>query len=415
MWFVVIELENIPVSYMHISPFCWHQLSFGRGRVRVSPNQSSRAHERWSAAAQVPSGTMSSGGGARMGGGGGGRQGGMWARTLKHMMRRHAYMSPPYLAVGLAVGATAICGSACMWTSCHKATSPSGYNRSTVASDGMVGRSYASSSSGEAQQASSKTMRFAAGASMLPHPDKEHRGGEDAYFIHSSEYCLGVADGVGGWAEVGVDPGLYSRELMNHSVSLLDALDSEIGIHSGTPQDVLEGAHAKTKARGSCTACILCLFEGRVHAANLGDSGFLIARQGVVEYVSPQQQHEFNFPYQIGSPDSMSDLPSAANRHVVDVQHGDVLVAATDGLFDNVFPDEAAAIVGMSKEKGHSPKEAADLLAKFARTRAADPKHLSPFAYGAQQLGYRYLGGKMDDITVVVAYIQEDEEEKNAE
>jgi len=152
-----------------------------------------------------------------------------------------------------------------------------------------------------------------------------------------------------------------------------------------------------------------------VHAANLGDSGFLIARKGVVEYVSPQQQHEFNFPYQIGSPDSMSDLPSAANRHVVDVQPGDVLVAATDGLFDNVFPDEAAAIVGMSKEKGQSPKEAADLLAKFARTRAADPKHLSPFAYGAQQLGYRYLGGKMDDITVVVAYIQEedDEEETN--
>lgn len=44
-------------------------------------------------------------------------------------------------------------------------------------------------------------------------------------------------------------------------------------------------------------------------------------------------------------------------------------------------------------------------LAQFARMRAADPAHLSPFAYGAQQLGYRYFGGKMDDITVLCAYV----------
>lgn len=44
-------------------------------------------------------------------------------------------------------------------------------------------------------------------------------------------------------------------------------------------------------------------------------------------------------------------------------------------------------------------------LAQFARMRAADPTHLSPFAYGAQQLGYRYFGGKMDDITVLTAVV----------
>ncbi len=29
----------------------------------------------------------------------------------------------------------------------------------------------------------------------------------------------------------------------------------------------------------------------------------------------------------------------------MDVHEGDIIVAATDGLFDNVYPDEAAALV----------------------------------------------------------------------
>ena len=37
---------------------------------------------------------------------------------------------------------------------------------------------------------------------MIPHPAKADRGGEDAYFICDRGSCMGVADGVGGWAEV---------------------------------------------------------------------------------------------------------------------------------------------------------------------------------------------------------------------
>ena len=46
----------------------------------------------------------------------------------------------------------------------------------------------------------------------LPHPDKAYKGGEDAGFV--SEKLLAVADGVGGWAESGVDPALYSKKLI---------------------------------------------------------------------------------------------------------------------------------------------------------------------------------------------------------
>jgi protein phosphatase PTC7 len=240
-----------------------------------------------------------------------------------------------------------------------------------------------------------------AGAGMIPHPAKADRGGEDAYFICDRGYAMGVADGVGGWAEVGVDPGLYSRELMRHAKAATSSC--EPGPHC--PQHLMEVAYLSTTARGSSTACILCLENDRLHASNLGDSGFMVIRDGELMFMSPQQQHEFNFPYQIGSPDSMSDTPQVAQRFSVEVRQGDIIVAATDGLFDNVYPDEAASLVSASKERGESAQAAAVTLAQFARMRAADPTHLSPFAYGAQQLGYRYFGGKMDDITVICAYV----------
>ena len=39
------------------------------------------------------------------------------------------------------------------------------------------------------------------------------------------------------------------------------------------PQHLLEVAYLATQARGSSTACILCLENERLHASNLGDSG----------------------------------------------------------------------------------------------------------------------------------------------
>lgn len=53
---------------------------------------------------------------------------------------------------------------------------------------------------------------------MIPHPEKAHKGGEDAYF-HNSK-ILTVCDGVGGWANHGVDPGKYSKSLAKHMENL---------------------------------------------------------------------------------------------------------------------------------------------------------------------------------------------------
>lgn len=54
--------------------------------------------------------------------------------------------------------------------------------------------------------------KFDYGSYMIPHPDKKAKGGEDA--CYANEQVLAVADGVGGWADVGVDPAIYSRQLI---------------------------------------------------------------------------------------------------------------------------------------------------------------------------------------------------------
>ena len=52
---------------------------------------------------------------------------------------------------------------------------------------------------------------FDHGTYMIPHPAKAYKGGEDAFYV--SDNVLAVADGVGGWADHGIDPGLYSKRL----------------------------------------------------------------------------------------------------------------------------------------------------------------------------------------------------------
>lgn len=58
---------------------------------------------------------------------------------------------------------------------------------------------------------------FVAAATMLPHIEKRAKGGEDAFFVCTRGLgAIGVADGVSGWAEEGVNPADYSRLLARH-------------------------------------------------------------------------------------------------------------------------------------------------------------------------------------------------------
>lgn len=51
---------------------------------------------------------------------------------------------------------------------------------------------------------------------IIPHDEKKFRGGEDS--ADSDDTVLVVADGVGGWALRGVNPGLFSGRLTSSAV-----------------------------------------------------------------------------------------------------------------------------------------------------------------------------------------------------
>ncbi|KAK9828690.1 hypothetical protein WJX72_001546 [[Myrmecia] bisecta] len=245
------------------------------------------------------------------------------------------------------------------------------------------------------------SLRLLSGAAAIPHPDKAQTGGEDAHFISEDGLALGVADGVGGWAEIGVDAGIYARLLMDHA----NRAAGNTPPGPNAPGAILKEAHAKALVQGSSTACVLVLEGSRLHAANLGDSGFFVLRGEEVIFRSPTQQHAFNFPYQLGSPGTNSDPPAVAELFSVDVAAGDVVICGTDGLWDNVFTEESVTIVRTLHQRGDNPHVAAAALAQFARIRGEDKQHMSPFAAGAQACGHAYNGGKLDDITVIVSYI----------
>ncbi|EEF37380.1 probable protein phosphatase 2C 55 [Ricinus communis] len=240
-------------------------------------------------------------------------------------------------------------------------------------------------------------LKMNIGSFYLPKDNVERPLGEDAHFVCKEKDTIGVADGVGGWAKKGIDPGKYARELMENCVMVLK--DEPKG--SVNPRRVLEEAYLNTLSKGSSTACIMTLGDDNfLKYVNLGDSGLMVFRDRRLMYKSPVQQRGFNHPYQLGR---CSDTPSLAYEDKVAVKAGDIVVAGTDGWLDNMFPFEVLEIIDQTEMEAEI---LAWMIAENALCSAVDDDYTSPFGIAAEKAGYKHEGGKYDDITVVVAMIE---------
>lgn len=212
-----------------------------------------------------------------------------------------------------------------------------------------------------------------------------------------------MCDGVGGWNDHGVDPAKYSRKLCaNIEQADRAALDLR------DPKSIISLTYEKNQELGSSTIVVATIdrSELKVHAAYVGDSGYCILRRAadgvqVVHQSSPQQRG-FNYPYQLGWGRN-GDHASVAVSFSHDVQLQDLLVVGTDGLFDNLSPQQIADFV--HRQPQPPAAELADLLAKEAYRLSKDRNYDSPFSQEARRSRKLYRGGKPDDITVVVANI----------
>jgi protein phosphatase PTC7 len=181
----------------------------------------------------------------------------------------------------------------------------------------------------------------------------------------------------------------------------------------------------KNELAGSSTACFFALEKqtGQVATANLGDSGYIILRPQSsppeVVYRSKEQTKRFNHPFQLTvlppeyrRPGQVLDMPSDSQRAEHSLAAGDVVVVGSDGLFDNLFDHEILKIVVEERSKHRDDAKtftqaASDRLLKDARVIAAEKYRTTPFSQGAKEAGYKFQGGKMDDITVVTGLVVE--------
>lgn len=172
---------------------------------------------------------------------------------------------------------------------------------------------------------------------------------------------------------------------------------------------------------GTTTACsaLLSTSSGEharpiIFATHLGDSGILILRPADKStlYRSAGQWHWFDCPRQLGT--NSPDVPEKnAVTERIEIQEGDIVLAVTDGLLDNLWDHEVAEKVFESlkswkvneedNESDDSGSNAMDgrykmryvarELVKAAQGVAEDPFAESPYMEKAIEEGITIEGG----------------------
>ncbi|THY32794.1 protein serine/threonine phosphatase 2C [Aureobasidium pullulans] len=291
--------------------------------------------------------------------------------------------------------------------------------------------------------------------------------GEDAFFMakiaRSDRYVVfGLADGVGGWRDSGIDPGRYSHGLCKYMATKTHRPETEGDLK---PRNLLQFGYEKVMSdrsiqAGGCTACIGAIEpSGALEVANLGDSGFLILAPGKVSFMSPAQTHAFNTPYQLskltermkaqnrifGNSAQISETPAQSDVTNHKLHHGELVIFATDGVLDNLSAMDILKIVQPIMEKrgywsaassanqgveskeaivkadklrdpkeeknvANLPSELAYAIMRNAKIAGLDTRRDGPFAKEVHKYfpNEEYHGGKPDDIAVIVALAIQD-------
>lgn len=247
--------------------------------------------------------------------------------------------------------------------------------------------------------------------------------GEDALYVGQNKQndalLLSIFDGVGGYTTLGIDPAEYSNlmaescgeSFVDHSSNLRETF--RLGYDQAASQKIVGG-----------TTAVLAKFNpvsNELEILNLGDSKafvFTLDENGkfILKGETLEQEHGFNCPYQLSynhnqnGSGNITDIPESADQYYFgDFKTGDVILLATDGLTDNLFTEEIIEILNQTREQVSEEMFAECVsaeLVKKAYSKCKNVRSKTPFAQKSRGL---FLGGKLDDITNIVAYYKKPE------
>jgi protein phosphatase PTC7 len=267
---------------------------------------------------------------------------------------------------------------------------------------------------------------FKGGVANQPKPEKEKTGGEDALIF--SKNFMAVADGVGGWANQGIDSSKYSIALIQN---VKDLFYTNSEHYSNKPKDLLVDAAIKNTEIGTSTLIVCTLWKKHLKVGFIGDSGYMLFKPQIkhiqrlnmnnivyqTSVISEEQEHAFNFPFQIGTGGNDPKTQSLEFSHEVNI--GDIVLVISDGVLDNLYPQEIEFYLNKyiqdNKMKygfgfgdiilNFDGQAFADFLLEKTFARSLDKTFVSPFSSGSLTGGMVLQGGKSDDISIAVGMV----------
>lgn len=258
---------------------------------------------------------------------------------------------------------------------------------------------------------------------MIPHKDKRYFGGEDAFAIDTmAQYVLlVVADGIGGWkSKYGYSAGKFTHSLVAEISELFLS-----GIQD--PETLVEEAIKNINIPGACTMVMVIInkLTNIAYAYQVGDADYLllsgegkIKSRGTPLFRAPKKPVYgalgLNSPFRIAR-EHMTlevDIDEAVNKKL-EIEEGDTLILASDGLWDNLFIHEIISCVE-SDDADLDAESIRDTLVdsvtrKLYNDPPADPgykawdKMPTPYSNERQSIEFDYPDGpKVDDTTFIV-------------
>jgi len=205
-------------------------------------------------------------------------------------------------------------------------------------------------------------LHFVSASASRQHPAKASTGIVNADAVMEAPTHLGIADGVSGVHHLGIPPDELPRDLLESCRSKLEAGTAQPRfMDDGTwLTRRVEEAFDATQAYGATTLLIAMLRDSNLVSASLGDCALLVLRPSSFlplrlrpVFKTEPGRYDSRRPVQVQRLHGFSD----ANAHTViqgamvsttPVQHGDILILGSDGLFDNLRDDDIQRTVEQS-------------------------------------------------------------------